>query len=75
MLDQESSKIVLNVLLTLKMKYREVIVLYYYEDYSTVEVAEILRCPEATVRTRLQRARKQLKERLAEQEGFSHGFD
>ncbi|WP_025785435.1 sigma-70 family RNA polymerase sigma factor [Sporosarcina sp. D27] len=75
MIEQETSQTVLTALLSLKLKYREVLVLYYYEESSTVEIANILNCPEATVRTRLQRARVQLKERLEEQEGFLHGID
>jgi len=34
--------------------------LYYFEEMSTVEIAQLVHCPEATIRTRLQRARKQL---------------
>ena len=45
---------------TLSITYREVQILYYFEDMTTVEIAELLECPEATVRTRLRRARKQL---------------
>lgn len=48
----------------LKPKYREVIVLYYYEDFSVKEIAELLSCSENTVKTRLSRARHQLKERI-----------
>ena len=39
-------------------------ILYYFEDMTTVEIAELLDCPEATVRTRLRRARKQLANRM-----------
>lgn len=48
----------------LKPKYREVIVLYYYEDLPVKEIAELLSCSENTVKTRLSRARHQLKERI-----------
>ena len=50
----------------LPTKCRSVIYLFYYEGYSTKEIAEILRMKEATVRTRLVRARKLLKEQLKE---------
>ena len=46
----------------LPKKYRLIIHLYYYEDYDTKEIAGILRMNEATVRTRLVRGRKILKE-------------
>ena len=47
-------------------KCRSVIYLFYYEGYSTEEIADILHMKEATVRTRLVRARKLLKEQLKE---------
>ena len=50
----------------LPAKCRSVIYLFYYEGYSTKEIADILRMKEATVRTRLVRARKLLKEMLKE---------
>ena len=50
----------------LPQKQREVIHLFYQEGYSTKEIADILRMKEATVRTRLVRARKLLKEMLKE---------
>lgn len=57
-----------DVLFTLSVLYREVILLYYYEEMSTVEIADVLNCPESTIRTRLQRARKQLKNRMIDYE-------
>jgi len=51
-------------ILELKPKYRAVIFLHYYEDYSTAEIAITLNIPESTVTTRLSRARSQLKTQL-----------
>lgn len=48
--------------LKLPMKYRTVIHLYYYEGYSTKEIASLLKKKEATVRTQLKRARDLLKQ-------------
>lgn len=39
---------------------RAAVILYYVEGFKTGEVAMILDIPEATVRTRLSRARKKL---------------
>lgn len=50
----------------LPVKCRIVVYLFYYEGYSTKEIAEIIHVREATVRTRLVRARKMLKEVLKE---------
>ena len=41
-------------------KYRLILVLYYAEGFKTAEIGQILEVPDATVRTRLSRARKQL---------------
>lgn len=61
-------------LFTLAISYREVLILYYFEEMTTVEIAKLLSCPEATVRTRLRRARKQLANRMIdyEWEGLDH---
>lgn len=59
----ERDEIVESVL-KLPLKYREVILLYYYDDLSTIEVAQLLKIPESTVATRLQRGRQKLKELL-----------
>lgn len=51
---------------TLDEKYRAVICLYYYEEYKTEEIAQILGLPKGTVVSRLDRARKQLRIMLAD---------
>ena len=60
---------VLPYVLSLDEKYRVVIHLYYYENYSIKEIAEILSLPAATVGTRLSRARKMLEKSLKEDFG------
>lgn len=52
--------------ITLSPLYRQVIALHYYEDLTIAEIAEVLGTSEGTVRTRLHRARHQLKERIRE---------
>ncbi|WP_153722726.1 sigma-70 family RNA polymerase sigma factor [Sporosarcina cascadiensis] len=69
MIHTEENRVLVNALFSMTLIYREVLVLYYYEELSTVEIAEMLGCPEATVRTRLQRARRQLKKRLQNRDG------
>ncbi|WP_288323568.1 RNA polymerase sigma factor [Eggerthella sinensis] len=56
------------VLGTLPQKYRAVVHLHYVEGYATEEIAEILKCRPATVRSRLHRARAQLKTLLEQEE-------
>ena len=53
----------------LNEKYRIVIHLYYYEGYSTKEIAEITEQKEGTVREQLTRARRLLKTFLQDEEG------
>lgn len=48
----------------LPAKERSVLQLYYYENYSTREIAELLSLSEAAVRKRLSRARNLLREKL-----------
>ena len=50
--------------------YREVIHLYYYEGYSTKEIAKILQSRESTVRSNLKRGREKLKAILKEAYDF-----
>lgn len=47
-------------------KYRSVIHLHYYEEYTVEEIAEILKIKEGTVKSRLFRARKTLEKQLEE---------
>ena len=48
----------------LDVKQRTVIVLYYFNQFSTKEISRIMGCMEGTVKSRLYTARKNLKERL-----------
>ena len=51
---------VLEAIVQLPDDYKDAVYMYYYEGYTTVEIASALGCPEATVRSRLMRARKRL---------------
>ena len=51
----------------LKNPYREVIILFYYEDFSTEKISKITNANIFTVRKQLSRARKQLKVILKEE--------
>lgn len=55
---------VLEAILQLPRDYKVVVYMYYYEGYSTAEIASYLKTPHATVRSRLARARKCLKTML-----------
>ena len=51
-------KLIENVLPMLKQEYREVLVLKFLEDKSYEEISDILKIPEGTVATRINRAKK-----------------
>ena len=57
---------VFQVVMELPEKYKTVVYLYYYEGYTSVEIAEILKKPQSTVRNHLHEARAILRERLGE---------
>ena len=48
----------------LPVQYREVIHLFYYEDYSVREIAELLKTKESTVKSQLSRGRDMLRDKL-----------
>lgn len=53
-------------IMKLPPKYKTVIYMYYYEEYSTREISEILKKNKSTVCSMLKRGREILKERLGE---------
>ena len=55
---------VYDAVLRLPKAYRTVVHLYYYEGYSVAEIGGLLGCKEATVKTRLHRARNLLRDTL-----------
>ncbi len=62
----QQSRMLSEALKKLSPGCRTVLYLFYYEGYKTREIAQILKIREATVRTRLVRGRKMLKEELKE---------
>ncbi len=57
---------VLQAVLSLPTMQRLAVYLFYYEDYSTAEIAPLIQKKEATVRSLLHRARAALKDQLKE---------
>lgn len=68
-LDTYEKRNLANAVLKLPVKYREVIILHYYEDYSIHEINEILQISEDTIRTRLRRAKEKLKLHYSQERG------
>ena len=53
----------MNILMTLNAKDKEVLILYYIEGYSCREIAGMLKVTESAVKKKLERARKRLREK------------
>lgn len=45
-------------------KYKEVIILKYIQDMTTIDISRVMACPEGTIKTWISRGLKQLKELL-----------
>jgi RNA polymerase sigma-70 factor (ECF subfamily) len=63
--DQERAALLRRVVLTLPVKYREPLVLYYFQEMDLGETARVLGIPEGTVKARLSRARDLLRQRAS----------
>lgn len=62
---KEVREYIVKALMTLTAEYRSVIVLRDIQGFSYEEIAHILKCPEGTVKSRINRARSELKNRLS----------
>lgn len=68
--EREDLSFVWEAVKTLPVKYREAVHLFYYEGYSTRDIAKILNRNESSVRSDLRRGREQLKKILKEAYDF-----
>lgn len=71
---RENRELIDKHLNSLESKYREVIVLYFYEDLDYNEISEILKIPKSTVGVRLGRAKQKLKTILEENKNHEPNF-
>lgn len=62
--ERETAEAVTAAVRSLPEKYRPIVMMYYYDEMSCREIGAALRLNEATVRTRLKRAREKLKKEL-----------
>lgn len=63
---QEDARAVQQAINSLSLKYREVLVLRHLQDLSYIEISNILKLPQGTVKVRLYRAREQLRKILSD---------
>ncbi|MCE5329553.1 RNA polymerase sigma factor, partial [bacterium] len=64
--DKETVKEILKIVVSLDENYRIPLILRDLQDYSYVEIAEILKKPVGTIKTNIHRARKIIKDLLAD---------
>lgn len=62
---QDEQLIVAEAVLSLSIKFREVIILYYFKELTIVEISTLLHTSESTIKYRLKKARGRLKEMLS----------
>ena len=72
-MEEDADPEVFQALFALENKFRLPMVLYYVEGYSTQEIARMMRLPCGTIRSRLARARKRIKEELLKEEAAERG--
>ena len=63
---EQAEHSLLSFVQNLPIRYRTVIYLYYYEEYSVAQIADLLDISVGNVTTRLNRARKKLEKSLRE---------
>lgn len=57
-----------NLIKKLDKDLKQIVILYYFEDFSVKEISKIVKIPEGTVKSRLSRARKELEKALLAEE-------
>ncbi|HTH93078.1 MAG TPA: RNA polymerase sigma factor [Candidatus Paceibacterota bacterium] len=62
--NEEQKQFIIKTLNTLDEKYKEILLLRFFEEKSYEEIADILKIPAGTVAVRLNRAKKELQKRL-----------
>ncbi|MGO4528043.1 RNA polymerase sigma factor [Paenibacillus sp. 2TAF8] len=67
-MDNPEDQALIEMVLSLPVKYRSVVHLYYYEDYAVRDISKILEISESAVKMRLQRGRQLLKLELEGEE-------
>ncbi|MEW9052606.1 MAG: sigma-70 family RNA polymerase sigma factor [Neobacillus sp.] len=69
LLMEDESREMMQKIFSLPIKYREVIILFYYKELSIKEMSDLLQLSESVIKTRLHRGREKLRLTFSEQEG------
>lgn len=57
-----------NLVKKLDKDLKQIVILYYFEDFSVKEISKMIKIPEGTVKSRLARARKELEKSLIDEQ-------
>lgn len=63
----------LEMVMELPVKYRDVLYLYYYEEYSVREIGSMLERKESTIQSQLSAGRKKLRQRMEKEGDYGAG--
>ncbi|MFC4558402.1 sigma-70 family RNA polymerase sigma factor [Virgibacillus kekensis] len=66
LIEVERKHELIDAIMALPIKYREVLILQYYKEFSIKEMSELLKVNSSTVKTRIMRAKDKLKQSLKE---------
>lgn len=66
LLKQNERDHLVTIIMMLPVKYREILILYYFQEFTTDEISNMLNLNPSTVRSRLSRGRKRLKQLFIE---------
>ena len=69
-IQKEENRLILKTIMSLPVKHRSVVILYYYNNLTTKEIAEITGLFEGTVKSRLSSARKKIKKKLEQSDSY-----
>lgn len=71
--NQSDNSYIYRKLMKLSDKYRIVLLLYYYDEYSVKEISELLNVKESTIQTRLLRGREKLRKYIRKRDDINEG--
>jgi RNA polymerase sigma factor (sigma-70 family) len=65
---KDEQKQLTEAIMQLPLKHREILVYYYFEELTFIQIANILDLPQSTVKTRMTRAKVLLKQQLQDEQ-------
>ena len=74
LVQNEEQSLLAEEIFQLPVKYREIVILYFYKEYTYKEIANLLVIPESTVKNRMYKAKELLKNKLPD-DGWEVLFD